>query len=164
MFPDDQAKQEAEELEPDIRAIILQVLGEKAQGKYDDFVVQRGAAKGYDLQKLQGSLQFAPNLEANDNQYWLESWDQHWTDIANYFEYGTGLYNTKRAGKYRAGYIKPVHGEYLRISKRLKYGKGVITDKVAGVKPVFAMTLAIEWTKKNRLRLQKRILREIQNG
>lgn len=155
VFPDDEAKLQAGRISYEERAEILYRLGEIAQKKYDEFVIQGGSAKGYNLTPLVGSLQFKMNVEAFENDYWLEQVDEHWTKVAIYFEYGTGLFNTTRAGKYRAGYIKPVVEEYLSFVA--KDGKFVKTKRVKGVQPVFAMTKAIKYVEFNRARIQRQV-------
>ena len=155
MFPDDTAKLKAGRISNEEREIILTELGLVAQAKYDEFVVQGGQAKGYNLYKLQGSLSFRPNIQTFENEYWLEGRDSEWTKIAEYFEYGTGLHNQRRAGKYRAGYIKPKVQKYLQFVA--KDGNFVSTKRVAGVKPIFAMTKAVKFVEFNRDRLQRDI-------
>lgn len=138
------------------RALILEELGKIAQEKYDEYVVFGGLTLGYNLRALKGSLHFESDIINFENYYYLQGTDEKWTDIANYFEYGTGLYNTKRAGKYRGGYIKPVHGEYMRFISK-KTGKFVIIDKVHGVRPVMAMQKAEKYIQFNREKLQREI-------
>ena len=148
----------------DEKSLILDQLGRIAQDKYDEFIVAGGSVHGYDLEKLKGSLQFKQNPETFDNEYWLQGDDDHWTKIAEYFEYGTGLYNTKRAGKYRAGYIKPVVAEYMRFVS-MKGGKHwVTTDRVKGVHPIFAMEKSIKYIEFKRANIQRGIRLRLQNG
>ena len=143
------------------RAHILEELGILAQIKYDEYVINNG--RGYNLQLLKGSLHFEKNIEDFSNKYWLEGANTELTNIANYFEYGTGIHNTKRAGKYRAGYIKPVTAEYLQFMGK-KSGQWVKTDRVKGVKPVFAMTKALAFIEQNRTILQRAIRWEYKDG
>lgn len=138
------------------RYLILLELGRIAQEKYDEFIYSAGLVAGYNLKKLQGSLQFEPNEYEFANYYYLEGKDEKWTDIANYFEYGTGLYNTKRAGRYRGGYIRPVHAEYMNFISK-KTGKWVTTDKVRGVRAMMAMQKAVKFIEFNRERFQRDI-------
>ena len=154
-FPDDQAKLKSGRISPDEKLKILNELGKIAQEKYDEYIVAGGNAKGYNLIKLRGSLQFIPIIEEFENQYFLQGKNQKETDIANYFEYGTGLYNTKRAGKYRAGYIRPVSGEYMQFVA--KDGKFVTTAQVKGVHPIFAMTKAVKYVTFHRKSFQREI-------
>jgi len=154
-FPDEEAKLSAGRISNDERMEILNELGAIAIDKYDEFVVQGGMTKGYNLRALKGSLKFTPDVKAFDNEYWLQGTDEHWTDVAYYFEYGTGLYNQTRAGKYRAGYIKPVTQDYMRFMS--KDGKFVTTKRVKGVHPIFAMEKAKKFVEFNRERLQKQI-------
>jgi len=160
-FPDDEAKLSAGRISNDERLAILVALGETAQLKYDEFVIQGGIARGYNLNVLQGSLQYEPNIDTFDNKYYLEGKDEHWTKVATWFEYGTGLYNQKRAGRYRAGYIKPIIKDYMSFVA--KDGKFVITDKVRGVHPILAMEKAIKFVQFNRKHIQRDIRLGIQN-
>ena len=137
------------------------MLGEIAKEKYDEFISQGGRAKGYNLEILKGSLQFIPDVSNFENEYYLEGKNEHWTDVANYFEYGTGIYNTKRAGKYRAGYIKPIVKDYMTFVT--KDGNFVTTKRVKGVEPIFAMEKTKKFMEFNRKRLQREIRLVLQN-
>jgi len=161
-FPDDEAKLKSGPISPAEKEEILTELGKIAQDKYDEYIVQGGMAKGYNLHVLMGSLKFSPDIESFENDYWLEGKDEHWTKIANYFEYGTGLYNQNRAGRYRAGYIKPQVQDYMKFVA--KDGKFVMTQRVRGVHGIFAMEKAIKYTQFHRKSLQRAIRLEIQNG
>lgn len=160
-FPDEEAKLSPGRITREEKLEILQQLGEIAQEKYDEYIVQGGMTKGYNLTKLKGSLKFEPDVEAFENEYYLEGEDEQWTKIANYFEYGTGLYNQRRAGKYRAGYIRANVADFMRF--KTKDGKWVVTDKVRGVQPIFAMEKAIKYVQFNRKKLQREIRLGLQN-
>lgn len=138
------------------RAGLLFALGKLAQEKYDEYVVTGGASRGYNLRKLRGALQFEIDVLNFKLFFYLAGRNKKWTDIANYFEYGTGLYNTNRAGRYRAGYIKPVIEEYMRFLSK-KTGRWVTTGRVKGVRPVFAMEKAKAFLRQNRETLQRGI-------
>jgi len=162
-FPDEEAKLKSGRIGMVERLHILETLGKYTQEKYDEYLTQGASTYGYDLEKLKGSLKFVPDIGTFENSYYLQGKDEHWTDIANYFEYGTGLFNSKRAGKYRAGYIRPVIKEYMKFVA--KDGRSVITGQVKGVHPIFAMTKAIKYIEFNRGILQRGIRLELaQNG
>ena len=158
-FQDDTTKLTAGRISNAERAIILDRLGRDAQILYDQFIMHN--EQGYDLRKLKGSLQFEPNIQAFKNRYYLKGKDSKWTKIAYYFEYGTGLFNSKRAGQYHGGYIKPVTREYMHFL--CKDGRWRKTKRVAGVHPVFAMTKAEKIIEFNRADLQRQIRMELQN-
>lgn len=162
MFPDEKAKLKAGRISYEEKELILQRLGELAQEKYDEFLMQGASAKGYNLEILKGSLKFDTDVFSFDNVYYLEGSDDNITRFANYFEYGTGLYNTKRAGKYRAGYIKPVDAEYMTFLSN-KTGKFVKAKKTKGVEPIFAMEKAKKYVEFNRDVIQRNIRLELQN-
>lgn len=145
------------------RALILNKLGKYAQAKYDEFIVSGGDALGYNLMALRGSLQFEIDVDNFENFYYIEGTDKHWTDVALYFEYGTGLYNSKRAGRYHAGYIKPVTADYLRFLTKKSPRHWVTTDRVTGVRPVLAANKAIKLVEFERRKLQREIRLELQN-
>ena len=65
---------------------ILMQLGNIARDKYDEFVVEGGNARGYNLVKLQGSLDFEPDIHTFENRYFVRGKDEEWTKIAEYFE------------------------------------------------------------------------------
>jgi len=162
MFQDEEVRLKSGPIAQEEKLEILNRLGEIAQEKYNENVILGGISKGYDLRKLQDSLQFIPNLYVFENVYYLQGKDQHWTDIAYYFEHGTGLFNVTRAGQYRAGYIKPVIKEYMSFIA--KDGKFVNTKKVKGVHPIFAMQKAIKYVEFHRRSLQRHIRVEINYG
>lgn len=141
------------------RQMILEELGNIAKEKYDEYIVQGGKVLGYDLKKLEGFLQFEADVFNFQNIYYLEGDDDKWTDIAYYFEYGTGLHNTNRAGKYRAGYIKPVHGDYMMFLSK-KFGRWVKTDRIQGVRPVFALLKTIKFIENYNKKEIRKYLRE----
>jgi len=158
-FPDEEAKLSSGRISNAERLAILIRLGELAQQKYDEFVIQGGNSKGYSLGPLTGSLQYVPNIATFENEYYLEGRDEHWTNIAYFFEYGTGLHNVTRASEARA-YIKPTESSYLKFVT--KQGKWVTTKQVEGVYPVFAMTKAVKYIEFNRARIQREIRLELQ--
>ena len=162
VFPDEEAKLKSGRISDDEKEMILIALGEIARAKYDEFIVQGGNAKGYNLAELKGSLQYDTDVREFDNDYYLDGGNEHWTAVANYFEYGTGLYNQRRAGRYRAGYITPQTAEYMKFVT--KSGDHVLTKKVKGVHPIFAMEKAIKFIEFNRKRLQRAIRIELQKG
>jgi len=142
---------------------ILFMLGRVAQEKYDEFIVQGGRAKGYNLESFKGYLKFKPDPVLFDNDYWLEGPTKDRTEIAEFFEYGTGLYNSLRAGQYRAGYIRPVTKKYMKF-KSSATGNWTVTDKVRGVQPIFAMTKALKFIEFHRIAIQRHIRLDIQKN
>ena len=161
-FPDEEVKLKSGPISDEEKEMILLALGEIAKVKYDEYIVQGGQSKGYSLSALKGCLQYDINIGTFDNAYYLDGGNEHWTAVANYFEYGTGLYNQRRAGKYRAGYIKPETAEYLKFVT--KSGDHVLTKKVKGVHPIFAMEKTVKYIQFNRKRLQRQIRFELQQG
>ena len=159
MFPDERAKLRAGRISNAEREDILTVLGVMAQGKYSELVVSNGSAKGQDLSRMKDALQFKPNVPAFENLYWLEGDTEHWTNVINYFEYGTGLYNTRTKGERKP--IRPVEEEYMKFIA--KDGKFVRTKKVKGVHAVHALEATKAWMRDNRSRLQRQIRLEFQN-
>lgn len=141
------------------KANLLHQLGIVAQELYDYNITRN--EQGYNLHKLQGSLKFAIDPHTMSNHYYLEGKDEKWTNIAYYFEYGTGLYNSKRAGRYRAGYIHPVTEDYMTFLA--KDGKWVSTDRVKGVRPILAMNKALRWINHNRKKIFRILRWEYQN-
>jgi len=150
--------------DPEMQELILTELGEIARAKYDEFVSQNRWQ--YDLSILRGSLQYEMDFQTFDNHYYLEGRDMHWTKIAKYFEYGTGLRNVLSVGRsYTTGRfqkkadIVPLYAKALKLKIKDKDGKQVMAKYVKGVKPVLAMTDTIAYMEKNRHRLQMKIER-----
>jgi len=143
-------KLKGEDISKEERLEILFNLGEIVQDKYDEFVIQgqNPSGKKYNLYVLKGFLKFQPDTEAFENYYYLEGTDMHWTKIANYFEYGTGIHNQQFVGRsyttgrfQSKGVIKPLIQQYMTFMT--KAGRWVQTDRVEGVYPVAAMSKAI---------------------
>ena len=149
--------------DPLVRKTILNALGEIAQAKYDELVSYNHY--GYNLLKLKGSLKYKSNIELFHNEYYLEGVNDEWTRIAKYFEYGTGLYNTKRSGRYRAGYIKPTKAhKYLAFMGTKKFaGQLILAKRVKGVRPVFAMLNTLAFMRKRKNELQLKIIQVIRD-
>ena len=138
------------------RLIILLELGKRVQKIYDNIVTNN--PRGYNLAMLEGSLQFLPNVNMFDNSYWIDTGDQKLNDIAYYFEYGTGLYNTKVRVMNR-GPILPVHGTLMLFRKPWH---GILAArKVAGVQPVHMMTKAVKTVENDRYYLQREIREQL---
>jgi len=130
------------------RIIILTELGHMAQKKYDDLISHN--RHDYKLKDLKGSLKFEVDIRRNLNTYWLEGETEALTKLANYFEYGTGLHNTKDP----KSYIKPIYSKVLKfkVKNLMVYAK-----KTQGVKPTFAFTRAVRETDNTRTRRRIRI-------
>lgn len=152
VFPDDEAKLRAGRLSNEERLIILEELGKVAQEKYNDILSSNH--RGYNLSLLQGSLQFRPDIKTFDNDYWIETGSDELNKIASYFEYGTGLFNSKTKSSARK-YITPVTSEYMRFIA--KDGNLVFAKQTRGVKPIFMMTKAVQHVAFNRPYIQRQI-------
>jgi len=135
------------------RELILIELGELTRQRYDEYLERNN--RGYNLNLLKGSLQFIPMPNAFENEYYLNASDEELTKLAYYFEYGTGLFNTKTRIKANLDYIRSKSGKLLRFQD--KKGKLIFTPKVKGVRPVFAMTKAIKSIDQQRDVLQRGI-------
>lgn len=131
------------------RDIILQTLGTLAQEKYDEEVTHN--QYGYNLSLLKGSLQYESDLIAFENYYYLENPDPELNDLAHYFEYGTGLFNTKN----RRGPIIPVTKSILKFRK--EWNGIMFARQVKGVRPIFAFTTTVQYMRQNRQHLQREI-------
>jgi hypothetical protein len=115
---------------------ILLKIGKETQIRYNRNLYH--GAGGYNLSKLKDSLKFIPDLQNFENNYYLEGKTEELTKLAYYFEYGTGLFNTRS----KKGYIRPINYEYM-MWKDPETGALIKAKKTKGVKPVFAMTKAI---------------------
>lgn len=145
--------------------ILLQKLGELTQKKYNQLISSN--PYGYDLSFLKDALQFEADPVNEQNFYYIDAGSQRLNRMALYYEYGTGLYTREYGahpygskiyydgqGSYKqtvpAGrlpgnsYIKPKHNEYMKF--RNAQGKWIFVKQVAGVKPGFYMTRAIDST------------------
>jgi hypothetical protein len=130
------AKKQKKYKEGDNRYHILMALGKEAQKRYNKNMLE--GAGNYNLSKLQNTLKFIPNLQTFENEYYLEGDSEEQTRIAYYFEYGTGLFNTRSRKKY----ITPINFEHMKWKDK-KSGKMIFAKRTKGVRPVFAMTKAV---------------------
>jgi len=151
MFPNDKAKLRAGRLAYFERYAILDELGKEAQRRYDRILTMN--PRGYNLGFLRGSLKYTPNMFTFDNEYSIEAQNLELTKIAYYFEYGTGLYNTRRRSANRQR-ITPVMKDALSF---VSNGKRVFAKEVKGVKPVYMMFKATKSVEHDRLHLQRKI-------
>jgi len=122
------------------RQHVLEYMGEIAQDKYDEYVVEGGNSKGYNLSSLQGSLQFIPDVKAFENDYYLEGDDHKKTEIAYYFEYGTGMFNLKNPSPIRAS-----KQDFMKWKSKSGFWRRA--KEVKGVYPILAMTKAVLYVK-----------------
>ncbi len=129
------------------RLFILNEVGKLAQEKYNELVMNNRWR--YNLRKLKNFLKYEVDPNYIENYYYLQGPDQHWTDVANYFEYGTGMYNSPRAtGKYQKGkkMIEPMLEQYMVFFWKKK-GRWSKSKEIKGVHATFAMTKAIAYIK-----------------
>jgi len=138
-----------------IRYRLLELLGAETQDRYNKNLLY--GAGSYNLSKLQGTLKFIPDLKNFKNDYYLEGDTEEQTKVAKYFEYGTGLFNTRT----KADYIRPVNAPMM-VWKDKHTGKMIFAKKTKGVKPVFAMTKAIKSVDMDMEVLLPRLMRYIQ--
>jgi len=153
------------------RLEVLTYFGELAKLKYNEFLDDGAFNHGYDLRKLRDALQYKSNANYFQNVYYLELESRDWTDIAYYFEYGTGIFNTKASTSNLP--IRPVISKYLKVTfktprlvKRKDGSSGMtkvlFTTKVKGVEPIFAMAKAKKWVDQNKPTLWRAIRLEYQ--
>ena len=137
------------------RAIILDELGRETQRRYNDNILWR--AGGYNLQKLKNSLQFQSDIYSNQNTYWIDTGNEELNRIADYFEYGTGIHNTKsRPGATSTDYIRPKKKEFMKWRSKIT-NKMIFAKQTQGVRPVFMMTTAISSVEHDKDSLQRQI-------
>ena len=134
------------------REIILNAIGEEAERRYQENLVQTGY-KG--LYKFMDAFNFEPDIQAFDNNYWLDTGDTETTRILTYLEYGTGLYGPNQ---------KPIQSskisEKTGVNTLLKFKyRGVQLYKmtVKGIKPGFMFTKAIESVRNERNMLMRNV-------
>jgi len=169
MFPDEVAKERGKDFPIHIKLAILQELGAIAIMKYDDFITDGITATGYNIGYLRGCLRFSPNVKEFDNDYWLQGNDQKMTNVANYFEYGTGEFNTGKVSRssitgrfQKKGPIRPKRAEYMKFVS--KYGKWFTTKEVKGVRPIAAMEKALAYVRNTKVRdvIEEKYIPEIE--
>lgn len=146
----DEIKLRAGRLKDIERMAILQELGETARERFDYNLVNNSS--GYNLRIFRGALQYSPDIENFENAYFIDTGNDELNTIAEYFEYGTGIYNTRFRGR---GMIRP------RVKQAMKFlaknGKAVFAKEVKGVRPVFMMRKAVKSVEFDRKELQRQI-------
>lgn len=135
----------------DERLQILTKMGKIAQEKYNDYLLQ--GAGNYNLQMLRNSLMFFSDVKTFQNVYWIKAKTDELTKVAYYFEYGTGIFNSKSK---RGAYIKPKKGEYM-VWKSKTSNQMIFAKRTKGVRPVFMMTKAIHYVADNQKEIQRKI-------
>jgi len=155
MFQDDDAKLRRGRISFIDRAFILNALGDIVKEKYQYFL--KNNHQGYRLNLIYNALQVEPDLNNFENKYYLDAGSEELTNIANYFEYGTGLNNSLKKSKGRR-YIKPKNNKFMKFSGSNEYeGKTVFAKAVRGVRPIFAMTKAVKDVQLRRKDYQRKI-------
>lgn len=148
-----------QDLPDDVKLAVLERMGRLAQSKYNQNLFFGG--KGYNLRFLMDTLYYAPDLEAFDNEYWVDTGTEEGNKIADYFEYGTGLYNTKGRKKM----IRPKRDDKMKFEGTKKFkGQFIFTKEVKGVKPVFMMTRAVNSVRHERNKIINETLRKMGYG
>ena len=149
--PTEQIALRSGRLAEDERALILQEFGEYAQGVFNTIVNSR--PKGYNLAFLDGALHFERDTKTFTNNYWVDTGSDHGNDLAKYFEYGTGLYNTKYQSSGRGKITSNTKGKLMKFRKPWVSPNGKKMTgafEVKGVQPVYMMMRAIKSVKNNR--------------
>lgn len=137
----------------DMKLHILNEIGKLAQGRFNQNLFFGG--KGYNLRLFMNTLKFEPNLDTFENEYWIDTGDAELTKKAYYFEYGTGMHNSK--GPKRMIKSRSIGKMKFKGTKKFK-GQIIYADEVKGVKPVFMMTRAVESVRNERNILEYRII------
>jgi len=135
------------------RLSILTALGKYAQKRYNEYVTNN--RYGYNLKLLKGALQFVPDVDAFENEYFVDTGSRKLNSIAAYFENGTGLYNTKYKHTGRAR-IEPGTGKMLLYFRKPWHGIKAMAS-VRGVRPVFMLKRTMKSIEFNRAVLQRQI-------
>ena len=119
---------------------ILKEIGRITVGRFNQNLYF--GAGNYHLGLLKNALKFKIKNNAtgipSDIIYKIDSGEPELDKIAHYFEYGTGMYNTR----YAAGNIVPTNKRYMKFKG--KKGKWVTAKQVKGVRAIFMMTRAIK--------------------
>ena len=132
------------------RIAILVALGNIAREKYNEYVTKSHNEHNYALGNvLRGALRFHPDPVAFENHYYLEGLSEKVTQLALYFEYGTGLYNTKGTQEP----IKPKSKPYFTFYSK-KHKTWIKVKEIKGVKPGFYAMKAIKYVENNVLYLR----------
>jgi len=135
------------------RLMILDEIGKYARKMYNRYLVQN--SQGYDLSLLHDALQYAPDVDSFENDYWVDTGDEKLNDLASYFEYGTGMYNTKYRKSNRTRITSKTAGKAMVFRKPWKGISGAMSVK--GVRPVFMFRRTLKSIEFNRPYIQREI-------
>jgi hypothetical protein len=135
------------------RLEILNELGKLAQERYADIISINHF--GYDLDIIKDGLQFKPNVQTFENEYWIDNGSEELNLIAHYFEYGTGIQNTSGPGKA----IIPLQKKAMKFFA--KRGALIFARRVKGVRPLFMFERTMSEMNNNRSRLMRRFRLEL---
>jgi len=127
------------------RLKILNVLGKKAQKRYNELLSTN--TYGYNLENLRDSLQFQPNVEIFENDYWVDAGSEELNRIADYFENGTGLFNTQYKHSDRSA-IVPLRAKVLKFRKIWKGRR--FASSVRGVRAIHMFLRTVKSMEFNR--------------
>ncbi len=132
------------------RNIILDELGKIAIARFNRNLFFGGLGK-YALGKFKNALKYAPDIQEFENAYWVDTGKDKLNEIFDYFEYGTGLYNTRFAKKL----ITAKKGKVM--AWKGKGGNWQFAKSQRGVKPVFAFKRTVMSMDHDRKHLQRKI-------
>ena len=134
------------------RAIILDELGKIAERRYKTNLRNAGI-KGY--MHFNYAFNYAPDIDAFDNEYWIDTGNDHLNRILKFLEYGTGLYGPNKT-PISSKKISAKTGNPLLLKFKYK-GRQLFKASVKGIKPAFMFTKAVESVRHERARLQRAI-------
>ena len=137
-------------LSNDERLALLIEIGIYAQKKYKEYVNKN--KQGYNLDTIQDGLQFSPDVDAFENEYFIDNGKEYKNKIAAYFENGTGLWNVK----YKLTARKRIRAIRFKVMKFRKVWKGIrFAHSVKGVRPIYMLRRTLKSIQFNRAKLQR---------
>lgn len=142
------------------RYYILQELGKIAQRIFNKNLEVRSTRenKRYNLNFIKDALKFESDPITFTNTYWVDVGSEDGNKIAAYYEYGTGLYNTKHRIIGR-DYIRPKNYDFLHFINN--DGKHIYTKAVKGVEGIHYFRRTMNTINKNEEYLIQRIRNEL---
>lgn len=151
------------ELAPQEVEVILNAIGTSVSKKYNQNLFFGSGT--YNLGLLKDALQFESNADEFSNTYYVDAGDDDLNKIATYFEYGTGIFNTKGPKQM----ITPVSARFMAFQVKIgrakkgasEKGGWVFTKAVKGVKPIFMFKRTMKWAENERDSLTLKTLKRL---
>jgi len=137
------------------RYLILERIGEEAENRYRQNLLRTG----YKGDKFRNAFLFAPDVDAFDNEYTLDTGNSKLNQILQWLEYGTGLYGSLKH-MIQSKRVSTKTGKQLLLKFKAE-GDWIYKRQVKGIKPGFMFTKAVQSVRNEHNTLMQRYRSEM---